>query len=192
MFEFVCSGEHVEDLRKFLLPEFAIVGRSNVGKSSLVNMISAKKQLARTSHTPGRTQTINLFKGPHYSLADLPGYGFAKVSKTKKETWSGMMESYFDKRENLLGVLFLFDARRDATEEDLMLVNWFHDLNLEVVIVLTKIDKITSGQWPAIIKKNMETFSVQNVVLSSSHSKKGRDEILSELFKLSQKKSSER
>ena len=128
-------------------PEFAFIGRSNVGKSSLINLIVGNKGLAKISSKPGKTQTINHFEvnGSWY-LTDLPGYGFASVSQQKRLEWSKMLEHYFLKRENLCCIFVLVDCRVEPQASDLDLINWFGGNQLPMTIVFTKTDKLKSNQ----------------------------------------------
>jgi len=125
------------------LPEIAFAGRSNVGKSSLINRLARSSGLARTSRTPGRTQQINFFVGrDEIVFADLPGYGFARVPPAVKESWKGLVEGYLEKREDLRGVVVLVDVRRGLQEEDARLVDYLDAVGREVVLVATKVDKV--------------------------------------------------
>lgn len=125
------------------LPEVAFAGRSNVGKSSLINCILQRRKLVRTSRTPGRTQTINFFGiNDAFVFVDLPGYGYARVPNKIRETWGPMVEQYLDRREVLRGVVQIMDARRPPTPDDLQLWAWLRDACLPAIAVLTKIDKV--------------------------------------------------
>ena len=145
---FVTSAAHVEQLQPSQLPEFALVGRSNVGKSSLLNFVAGQTQLARVSSTPGRTQLINLFEVEKntFLIADLPGYGYALSPRETQVHWQTAMSDYFTKRENLLGVLFLMDVRRDINEEDQNLARYFIQMGLQLIGVQTKCDKIHKSE----------------------------------------------
>lgn len=142
--DYLSSGTKVEHLPPLDVPEIAIVGRSNVGKSSLINFLAGQKTLARVSSTPGRTQMVNLFsvEGGRFIFADLPGFGFAASSKAVQAQWQGGMEGYFKGRENLIGVLFLVDVRREIVPEDTNLCAWLQDLGLIVLAIQTKCDKV--------------------------------------------------
>lgn len=141
------------------LPEFAFVGRSNVGKSSLINLLLGRKNLARSSATPGKTRLIQFFRiaaqsdvqssePAHYEFvfADLPGYGYAKVSKAERETWRHLIEGYLATRPTLRAVFLLQDVRRDLREEELELLDWFAQRHIPVLVVLTKLDKLTNRE----------------------------------------------
>jgi GTP-binding protein len=180
--EFVQSGSKVEDLGPHVaLPELALVGRSNVGKSSLLNFMAGAKQLARVSALPGRTQLINLFRSenPSFQLADLPGYGFALSPREVQAHWSGEMARYFEDRPNLKGILFLFDARRDVESEDVRLVQWFLSLGLGVLVLQTKCDKIHKSQWAMVRQKHAAALkmSAENVISTSSEKRVGLDSL---------------
>ena len=141
--EFICSNTRVDLCPQESIPEYAFIGRSNVGKSSLINMLVERKKLAKTSSTPGKTRLINHFKINHeWFLCDLPGYGYAKVSKKERETFSKMIQRYAFDRTNLVCFFVLVDARHKPQELDLDFIEWLGDSQLPFVIVLTKIDKI--------------------------------------------------
>ena len=141
--EFICSNTKVDLCPQEQIPEYAFIGRSNVGKSSLINMLVERKKLAKTSSTPGKTRLINHFKiNDQWFLADLPGYGYAKVSKKEREFFARMIEQYATKRTNLVCFFVLIDARIPPQQIDLDFIEWLGDSNLPCVIVLTKVDKI--------------------------------------------------
>src|SRR5512133_2708333 len=129
------------------LPEVAFAGRSNVGKSSLINVLVNRKKLVRTSSTPGRTQLINFFDvNGTFTLVDLPGYGFAKVPLEVKRQWGPMMETYLAQRTNLAGVVLIFDIRRIPREEDLQLLTWLRTYGVVPILVVTKCDKVSKNE----------------------------------------------
>ncbi len=141
--EFICSNTRVDLCPQEQIPEYAFIGRSNVGKSSLINMLVERKKLAKTSSTPGKTRLINHFKiNDQWFLADLPGYGYAKVSKKERETFGKMIEKYATQRSNLVCFFVLIDARIPPQQIDLDFIEWLGDSELPFVIVLTKVDKI--------------------------------------------------
>ena len=141
--EFICSNTRVDLCPQEAIPEYAFIGRSNVGKSSLINMLVERKKLAKTSSTPGKTRLINHFKiNDQWYLADLPGYGYAKVSKKDREFFAKMIEQYAIRRTNLVCFFVLIDARLPPQQIDLDFIEWLGDSNLPFVIVLTKVDKI--------------------------------------------------
>lgn len=129
------------------LPEIAFAGRSNVGKSSLINMLMGRKGLAKTSSTPGKTQLINFYDiDGLFRFVDLPGYGYAKVSKTHKATWGKMIEDYLRGRKNLVDVMLLVDLRHKPTDEDVQMYNWIKEFGFNGIVVGTKADKLTKNQ----------------------------------------------
>lgn len=145
--EFVLSAMEPAHYPPALLPEIAFAGRSNVGKSSLINTLVKRKGLARTSNTPGRTQEINFFTvNDRVGFIDLPGYGYAKVPEKIRKNWGPMIETYLSGRQTLRLVVLILDVRRDPTEEDLQLIHWLTFYDLRFLIVLTKIDKVSRNQ----------------------------------------------
>ena len=141
--EVICSNTQVDLCPKEQIPEYAFIGRSNVGKSSLINMLVERKKLAKTSSTPGKTRLINHFKiNDQWFLCDLPGYGYAKVSKKEREMFARMIERYATQRTNLVCFFVLIDARLPPQQIDLDFIEWLGDSNLPFVLVLTKVDKI--------------------------------------------------
>lgn len=142
--EFIISNSDVKKCPKDNLPEYAFIGRSNVGKSSLINMLTNNKNLAKTSARPGKTQLINHFKiNSNWYLVDLPGYGYAKVSKTTKEKFQKFITEYFEKREQLVCAFVLIDIRHEAQKIDLEFINYLGEAQVPFCIVFTKADKIT-------------------------------------------------
>jgi len=129
------------------LPEIAFAGRSNVGKSSLLNRLVHRKKLARVSNSPGRTREINFFKvNDAFVLADLPGYGYARVSKERRAEWRPLIESYLHDSRNLRGIVQLIDVRHDPTDDDRRMLEFLGDLGVPTIVVLTKIDKLAATQ----------------------------------------------
>ncbi|MCR6111526.1 YihA family ribosome biogenesis GTP-binding protein [Bacillus sp. A301a_S52] len=169
-------------------PEVALSGRSNVGKSSFINTLLARKGLARTSQKPGKTQTLNFyFLNDRFHFVDVPGYGYAKVSKKEREAWGRVMESYFTHREQLKGVIQLVDARHKPTEDDIMMYDWLKYHELPVIIVATKVDKIPKGKWEkhvTNIKKELELHDEDSVILFSSETAYGKDRAWKEITRL--------
>lgn len=182
--EFVGSFEHESQCPKSTLPEYAFIGRSNVGKSSLINAICNKKGLARISSTPGKTQLINYFLiNESWHLVDLPGYGYAKISKNKRKKWRQMIERYLELRSNLFCVFQLIDSRHSLQENDREFMDWMGENGIPFVIAFTKIDKIKQSQRSANIKEILSTLSeywdpVPTHFITSAEKKTGIEEIL--------------
>jgi GTP-binding protein len=182
--EFICSNTQISKLPPPIKPEYAFIGRSNVGKSSLINMLVAKKGLAKTSQTPGKTQLINHFYiNEHWYLVDLPGYGYARISKSKKEDWNKFIRTYLDKRESLQCVMVLIDSRLEPQKIDLEFCNWLGEKGLSFVLIFTKADKqssIKTDQNVAKFKKALSaTFEeIPPIFVTSAESQLGRDEVL--------------
>jgi GTP-binding protein len=152
--QFVCSAVTPGQYPPPDLPEVAFAGRSNVGKSSLINKLLNRKKLVRTSKTPGRTQLINFFEvNGRWRFVDLPGYGFAKVPVEVKRRWWPMVETYLTSRPNLGGIVLLFDVRRTPSEEDLGFWHWLKSQGLVVIPVLTKVDKVKRTQGKKQVAK---------------------------------------
>jgi len=182
--EFICSNTRVDMCPQESIPEYAFIGRSNVGKSSLINMLVERKKLAKTSSTPGKTRLINHFKiNNEWFLCDLPGYGYAKVSKKERETFSKMIERYALERTNLVCFLVLVDARHKPQEIDMDFIEWLGDSQLPFVIVLTKVDKINQlgkSLNLGLLKKELSQSWEELPLIFESSAEKGigREEIL--------------
>lgn len=174
----------MEKLPEAKLPEFAFIGRSNVGKSSLINMLTHRKGLAKVSNTPGKTQTINHFIiNDKWFLVDLPGYGFAKVSQTIRAAWEQMISRYLQQRLNLMNVFVLVDIRLTPQKSDLFFIRHLGELGIAFSIVFTKADKLTktkiNGQVSAynkVLLEDWEELPVQ--FITSAEIKTGRDQLL--------------
>jgi GTP-binding protein len=146
--EFVLSAKGPAHYPPAVLPEIAFAGRSNVGKSSLINTLLNRKRLARTSNTPGRTQEINFFRvNDRFAFIDLPGYGYAKVPGSIRKQWGPMVETYLRERDTLHLVVLILDVRRDPSEEDLQLIQWLPFYQIPFLIVLTKRDKVSNNEF---------------------------------------------
>ncbi|MBN2173231.1 MAG: YihA family ribosome biogenesis GTP-binding protein [Bacteroidales bacterium] len=175
------------------LPEFAFIGRSNVGKSSLINMLTGRKKLAKISGTPGKTQLINHFLiNDTWYLVDLPGYGFAKKSKKIREQWEKMIFEYVGFRENLKTTFILIDSRIPPQQIDLELINWFGSKGLPFVLVFTKTDKISNKR----LQENLDTYretlmaeweELPLSIISSATTGKGREELLGVIAEMGKK-----
>ena len=170
------------------LPEIAFAGRSNVGKSSFINSLVNRKNLARTSGKPGKTRTINFYNiNDKFRLVDLPGYGYAQVSKEEKEKWGHIIEEYLNTRENLVEVVQLVDIRHSPTEQDLMMYNWLKTYGFKGLVIATKADKITKNKYPSYIKtiKNKLEIKDNNLIIPYSSPKKlNIDKVWSEFYKI--------
>ena len=173
------------------IPEFAFIGRSNVGKSSLINMLCDRKNLVHISHTPGKTQTINFFliNKSQLRLADLPGYGFAKASKTKRESWQKLIEDYLRNRPNLACTYLLIDARIPPQNSDLEMVNRLGEWFIPFVLVFTKCDAINAmtrtENVNLFFEKLKETWQqLPPHLLTSSVSKEGKEALIQNIFSL--------
>lgn len=161
-------------------PEIAFAGRSNVGKSSLINVLLNRKSLVRTSSTPGRTQLINFFNvNGQFSLVDLPGYGYAKVPLAVKKAWGPMIRTYLEVREYLHGVVFIFDIRRVPGEEDIKFLDWLEEFGVPTIAVVTKIDKVNRSQREKQIRLIVEETGLPRDAFSlfSATTREGCDEI---------------
>jgi GTP-binding protein len=182
--EFLASNTHVEKCPAPTFPEYAFIGRSNVGKSSLINMLTNRKSLAKTSATPGKTQLLNHFLiNKNWYIADLPGYGFAKVSKESKAKWDRMIREYILKRTNLLTVFVLVDSRLEPQKIDIDFIRWLGEKKIPLAIVFTKADKLSKSQairnTEAFKNEMLKTWAaLPPLFISSSEKKSGRDELL--------------
>ena len=182
--EFLMSNSEVAKCPKDLLPEYAFIGRSNVGKSSLINMITNHKNLAKTSGRPGKTQLINHFLiNKNWFLVDLPGYGYAKVSKTAKKKFQKFITDYFEKRQQLVFAFVLVDIRHEPQKIDLEFMEWMGNHSIPFSIIFKKADKLK----PKAIERNVHDYlqellktweETPSYFITSSSSAVGRDELL--------------
>ena len=181
------SAVREDQYPKPLLPEIAFVGRSNVGKSSLINTLLNRKGLVKTSSTPGKTQTINFFQvNDQLVFADLPGYGFAKVPARVQKTWQKMIEDYLLNREVLKSVIFIIDVRRNPTKVDLEMRNWLEESGIDYALAATKTDKVSKKERKIQLSKIRDVFLFEEerfFIPFSSKSHEGRKEAWSYISK---------
>lgn len=176
--EFVLSAVMPSHFPEDNLPDIALVGRSNVGKSSLINTITNRKALAKTSSTPGKTRQINFYRiNNEFHIVDLPGYGFARVSKHEKKSWKQMIEEYFEARENIKAVLVILDVRHKPSKEDIMVFEWLADIGIPIIPVITKIDKVSRNNLPKHIKAIKDVMPTEGFMLFSAVTRDGKIEI---------------
>lgn len=187
--KFIISSPDLKRCPTTKLPEFAFIGRSNVGKSSLINMLTNRKNLAKTSTTPGKTQLINHFLvNDSWYLVDLPGYGYAKVSKEKRSEFQQFILEYITKRETLYCVYVLVDSRLTPQPIDIKFINWLGEKQIPFAVIFTKTDKLAQREW----RKNVEEFKnrlkenweeLPPMIFSSAVKQLGREEILGSIQK---------
>jgi GTP-binding protein len=182
--KFVKSSVGIQDCPPPVLPEYAFIGRSNVGKSSLINSLTRRGKLAKTSSTPGKTQLINHFLiNRSWYLTDLPGFGFAKVPVAIKKGWEGMIRNYLDKRPNLMCTFLLVDIRHKPLANDLEFMRWMGAQGLPFYVVCTKADKLSKARLEANLKDYREVLAgewepLPPIIVSSSETGLGREDIL--------------
>ncbi|EII2488668.1 YihA family ribosome biogenesis GTP-binding protein [Listeria monocytogenes] len=178
--ELIISAVRPEQYPETDLPEYALAGRSNAGKSSFINTMIRRKSMARISQKPGKTQTLNFYKIEEaLFFVDVPGYGFAKVSKTEREKWGVMIETYITSREQLRGVIQIVDLRHKPTEDDRMMYEFLKYYDIPVIVVATKADKIPRSKWQKnakIVRETLDFDPDDKFVLFSSETKMGKDE----------------
>ena len=184
--EIEVSAIRKEQYPKEGLPEIALVGRSNVGKSSATNALLNRRNFARTSQTPGKTRTINFYKiNNEFYFVDLPGYGYAKVSKSEKDKWGVIMERYLQDREELCAIFLLVDIRHEPTNDDVMMYEWIKHFGYNCVVIATKADKISRGQYQkhiSIIRKKLQLEKGEKVIPLSSSKKTGVEDVWNEII----------
>ncbi len=167
------------------IPEIALAGRSNVGKSSIINTLLNRRNFARTSQTPGKTRTINFYLiNNEFYFVDLPGYGYAKIAKSEKEKWGGIMERYLESRQELCSIFLLVDIRHEPTADDKLMYEWIKHFGYNCVVIATKADKISRGQYQkhiSIIRKKLQMESSEKVIPVSSLKKTGVEELWEEI-----------
>ncbi|OOM75541.1 putative GTP-binding protein EngB [Clostridium puniceum] len=184
--EFITSAVKREQYPIDNRVEVAFVGRSNVGKSSIINSLTNRKKLAKVSQTPGKTRLVNFFLiNNDFYLVDLPGYGYAKVSKAEKDSWGKTIELYLTGREQLKRVVLLVDSRHKPTGDDIMMIEWFKHFGYDVVVIGTKSDKLTRNELKKnekVIRDTLKLGAEDKLYFFSSLNKDGRDELIDNLF----------
>ena len=186
--DFAKSGTRREHYPQDMLPQVAFVGRSNVGKSSLLNVLSNRKRLAHVSNTPGRTQLVNFFRvNETLYFVDLPGYGFARAPGNVRKTWERMIVDYLKGNARLRLVMALFDARRTLTDEDNALLDWLGHYQIPFVAVMTKSDKLTRSAQATALRALREAMAAREPVavhLFSAQTRQGREEVLETIHRV--------
>lgn len=183
---FLKSAADASGFMTFDKPVIAVCGKSNVGKSSFINLLARQKKLAKTSAAPGRTRLVNYFDFGEFVLADLPGYGFAKVSKAEKAKWGRLMERFFAETEQISHVFSLLDIRHEPTADDRTMIAFLNDTRLPCTFVATKADKLAKTR----IKPRLRALAAEigtgegNVIAVSAEDGRGRDEVLAEIEKI--------
>jgi len=177
--DIVISAVKPEQYPETDLPEFALAGRSNVGKSSFINKMLNRKGLARISSKPGKTQTLNFYLiNEILHFVDVPGYGYAKVSKTERAAWGRMIETYFTTREQLRAVVLIVDLRHPPTADDVMMYDFLKHYEIPCIVIATKADKIPKGKWQKHLKVTRETLDLDkndHLIVFSSETGEGKD-----------------
>ncbi len=178
--DIVISAVKPEQYPQTTLPEFALAGRSNVGKSSFINKMLNRKGLARISSKPGKTQTLNFYLiNDVLHFVDVPGYGYAKVSKKEREAWGKMIETYFTTRTQLKAVMLIVDLRHPPTADDRLMYDFLKHYEIPCIVIATKADKIPKGKWQKHLKVTREELELEktdHLVLFSSETGLGKDE----------------
>lgn len=184
--EFITSAVKKNQYPVDVRPEVAFVGRSNVGKSSIINALTNRRKLAKVSQTPGKTRLINFFLiNDEMYLVDLPGYGYAKVSKKEKESWGKTIETYLVEREQLKKVVLLVDSRHKPTADDILMHEWIKHFGYKVIVIATKSDKLSNneiGKSKKLIKETLKLGPEDEFYLFSSVKKNGKEELIDNIF----------
>lgn len=179
--DIVISAVKPEQYPNTPIPEFALAGRSNVGKSSFINKLINRKNLARTSSKPGKTQTLNFYiinEAMHF--VDVPGYGYAKVSKSERDAWGRMIETYFTSREQLRAAILVVDLRHPPTKDDIAMYEFLKHYDLPRIVIATKADKIPKGKWQKHLKITRQTLNLQRedeLLLFSGETGEGKEQV---------------
>lgn len=186
--EFVISAMRISQYPEDDLPEFMLVGRSNVGKSSFINMLVGNKKLARISSTPGKTRNLNFYLiNKEFYFVDVPGYGYAQVSKKEQKKFGLMIEEYLENRKNLLRTYMLVDLRHKPTDDDVLMYNYLKYYSIPVTIIATKSDKVSTNKREKAARVIKETLKLQDddsFIVVSNNTKEGKTKVLSELKSL--------
>ena len=186
--EFIQSAVDPSQYPEGLIPEVAFAGRSNVGKSSLINTLINRKRLVRTSAVPGKTRLINFFRiNDKLFFVDLPGYGFAKVPVSVRKSWGPMVETYLKERQNLRLVIVILDIRRDPSKDDLSLINWLCYHNVNFICVLTKTDKLSKNKVNLRrrkIKESLKGISDDEAIIFSSRTGNGKETVWEKIMEV--------
>ena len=180
---FITSAAKADQFIKPKKPMIAVCGKSNVGKSSFINMLAGQKKLAKTSSEPGRTRLVNYFDFGEFILADLPGYGFARVSKTEKVKWAKTLDMFFKNREDIAHVFMLADSRHDPTEDDVQMMEYLHFHRLPFTVTLTKADKLSKMKLKEHIKAIAADLylGVENLLATSAQTGYGKEDVLQKI-----------
>lgn len=182
---FLKSASTADDYKGFGLPEILLVGRSNVGKSSVINMLSNNSKLAKVSSTQGKTKLINFFMfNDDFILVDLPGYGYAEASKLEQQRWSKMIDGFIEKTENIANAVLLVDIRHTPTNQDIQMLDYLTFSNIPVTIVATKYDKIKKSERMKKLTDIASTLKigVENIYIVSSETSYGKDSLINRIY----------
>jgi len=183
--KFITSVAKVDNIPNYEVPEIAIAGKSNVGKSSFINFLVNQNKLAKTSQEPGRTRLLNYFEinNGEFYFVDLPGYGFAKVNQSEKEKWGILLETYLTTSQNLINVFVLVDSRHEPTSDDKMLINYLYSYQIPFTIVATKADKLSKLQQQKSLSMISTALAVgkNDIIMTSSVAKLGKDLVFSKI-----------
>ena len=186
--EFIISAMRISQYPEDNLPEFMLVGRSNVGKSSFINMIAGNKKLARISSTPGKTRFLNFYLlNNSFYFVDVPGYGYAQVSKKEQKKFGLMIEEYLEKRPNLVRTYMLVDLRHKPSEDDVLMYDYLKYYNIPVTIIATKADKVSKNKREKaekIIKETLKLKATDSLIVVSNDTREGKVKVLEELENL--------